>query len=55
MASPRSKNRRAGNIVQNLFAHAFCKSPEPVGMPEFGREAGNPRSTAVLGVAPKGA
>lgn len=55
MVSPLSKNRKPRNIVQNLLAHAFCKSPEPVGASMFEGGAGTPRSTAALRVAPKGA
>lgn len=55
MASPLKKSRRPRNIVHNLFAHAFCKSPDPVGMSGFEGEAGAPRGTAGLRVAPEGA
>lgn len=55
LASPLKKSRRPRNIVQNLFAHAFYKSPNPVGMSGFEGEAGTPRGTAGLRMAPKGA
>lgn len=49
-----SKNRPR-NIVQNWFAQASCRSPEPVGMSALEVEAGTPGSTRDLRVAPKGA